>query len=464
METLASPRIIVSGVSSGSGLSLVGIGLACELKRRGLSVSAAVISPNLHQAIIYRRLIGRAVRCFDDRLLTPGQNLVAAYQSSIGADLILIEGGSGGLYDGVSATSFRGSTAEMAGLIHTPVVLVADPAGFLNSLGALVKGYADAARDFAVAGTILNRVTFSEEELTGRREYFETVLQTFGAGALFGMLPELKASVELPSGVLRQDLNRTSLPRQFLVELATLVNRSINIDAMLAAAARATPIKINDYEHRTSERRARIAISDDSCFSLLFQDNLDLLRLHGAEIVPFSPLADSQLPRKIGGVYLTGAYLGEYGAELAANTSMKDSIRDFAEGGGVVYSEGAGTAYLSKSFKVPSGETHQGVGVIKGQAMPLGGKFSYIDAVTVDESIFGRAGLIVKGVNTGEWKLTGEEPMVKALRMSAIGTPAAAEGYSPGAQSLGTFALLHMGANPEFAKNLVDAAQVVQKI
>lgn len=464
METLSAPRIIVSGVSARSGVSLIGVGLACELKRRGLSVSAAVISPNLHQAIIYRRLIGRAVRCLDDRLLSPGQNLVAAYQSSIGSDLVLIEGASGGLYDGVSATSLRGSTAEMAGLIHTPVVLVADPSGFGNSLGALIKGYADAARDFQVAGTILNRVAFTEEDQLNRREYFESVLQIFGAGQLFGMVPELKSSVELPSGSLRQDVNRTSLPRQFLVELTGLVNRSVDVDALLTAASRATGIKINDYEHRTTERRARIAVSDDSCFSLLFQDNLDLLRLHGAEIVTFSPLADSALPRKIGAVYLTGAYLGEYGAEVAANSSMKQSIKDFADAGGVVYSEGGGTAYLSKSFKVPSGDVHQGVGVLKGQAMPIAGKFSYIDAVTVDESIFGRAGLIIKGVNTGEWRLGSEEPMVKALRMSSIGTAAAAEGFSPGAQVLGTFTLLHMGSNPEFAKNLVDAAQVVQKI
>ncbi|MBN8550941.1 MAG: hypothetical protein J0M12_16630, partial [Deltaproteobacteria bacterium] len=71
---------------------------------------------------------------------------------------------------------------------------------------------------------------------------------------------------------------------------------------------------------------------------------------------------------------------------------------------------------------------------------------------------------IVKGVSTGEWRLASEEPMVKTMRMSAIGVPSSAEGYSPGAQILGTFSLLHMGSNPEFAKSLVDAAQVVQKI
>ncbi|MBN8549926.1 MAG: AAA family ATPase, partial [Deltaproteobacteria bacterium] len=401
METLAASRIIVSGTAARSGASFMGVGLACELKRRGLGLSVCVISPNLHQAIIYRRLIGRAVRCLDDRLLTPGQNLVAAYQSSIGADLVLIEGAAGGLYDGSSPTSWRGSTAEMAALIHAPVALVTDPRGYGNSLGALIRGYVECARDFEVGGVILNRVPLLEERKDQVREQYDSIMQTFGMRPVLGMVPELKSSVDLPTGSLRQDLNRTSLPRQFLVELTGLVNRYVDVDALLTAAARATEIRINDYDHRTTERRARIAVSDDSCFSLLFQDNLDLLRYYGAEIVTFSPLADSALPRKVGAVYLSGAYLGEYGAEVAANTSMKDSIRDFAENGGVLYSEGSGTAYLSKSFKTTSGETHEGVGVIKGAAVPNSGSFAYIDTVTVDESIFGRAGLIVKGVSTG---------------------------------------------------------------
>lgn len=464
METLASSRIIVSGISASQGASLFGIGLASELKRRGLSVSASVVGPQLLQAVIYRRLIGRLVRCLDDRLLTPGQNLVGAYQSTVGAEVLLIQGAHGGLYDGASATSLRGSTADMAGLLHTPVALVADPEGFGNSLGALVRGYVDAARDFAVSGVTVANVDVAEQDVAVRREHYESIMQLFTAPPVFGVLPRVASEVPLPGAGFSQGVNRTSLPRQFLVDVSGMVNRHVDVDALLASAARAIPIKISDYEHRPFERRARIAVSDDVCFSLLFQDNFDLLRFYGAEIVPFSPLADAGLPRKVGAVYLTGGYLNDYGGELAANKSMLQSLRDFAADGGVVYSEGAGTAYLAEDFRVPGNDALQGAGVFPGSAIANPEHFAYCDTVTVDESVLGRAGLIVKGVATNEWRMANEEPMVRALRVSVLGNPSTPEGFSPGAQILGTFSFLHFGSNPEIAKNLVDAAQVVQKI
>ncbi len=465
MENLATPRLIISGSSASSGSALISLGLICELKRRGISPSCAVIGPQLQQAVVYRRVLGRLVRCLDDRLLTPGQNLVSTYQSTVGAEVLVIEGANGGgLYDGVGAASLRGSTAEMAGLIHTPVVLVVDPRGLQQSLGALVKGYADAARDFSVSGSVLYRAAIGEGELQSKRESYDTIMQLFGAPPVMGVVPELQTEVSLPVGDFRQDQNRTSLPRQFMLDVASLVSRYVDVDALLGAAQQATPIRISDYQHQPTERRARIAVSDDVCFSLSFQDNLDLLRYYGAEVVTFSPLADAELPRRVGAVYLTGAYLSEYGNEVAANTSMRESLYNFAADGGIVFSEGAGTAYLCKSYRMPGGASADGVGVIPAQAVPQTSRFAYADIVTVDESIAGRAGLIAKGVSTNEWRIAGEEPMVRALRLSVLGNPSVPEGYSPGAQILATFAFFHFGSNPEIAKNLVDAASVVQKM
>src|SRR5690606_23905892 len=142
----------------------------------------------------------------DDRLLTPGQNLVGAYQSTVGSDVVVIQGAPGGLYDGVGASSLRGSTAEMAGLLHTPVVLVADPAGFGQSIGALIKGYVDAARDFSVPGVILNRVELGEGEFSSRREHYDGIMQLFGACSVVGVVPALQSDIQLPSGEIRQDV------------------------------------------------------------------------------------------------------------------------------------------------------------------------------------------------------------------------------------------------------------------
>ncbi|MBX7143233.1 MAG: hypothetical protein K1X79_02165 [Oligoflexia bacterium] len=463
MENLTAARLIVSGTHRGVGASLLGIGLAAELRRRGLGVSCAVVGPNLGQALIYKRLVGRTARCFDDRLLAPGQTLITAYQSSVGADFILIDGSAGGLYDGYTASSQRGSAAELAANIHTPVVLVVDPKGFGASLAALVRGYRDFASDFEVSSVLLSR--FSEGlDGTASREFFEAAFQAAALPAILGAVPPLTTVTALPEIYALQAESRSSLGRQFLIELGGLVQQHVDVESLIDRGRQALGIRITDYEHRPQGRRTRIAVADDSCFGLMFQDNLDWLRYYGAEVVPFSPLADDRLPQKVGAVYIGGCYLEEYGSALAQNSSMKNSISDFVAAGGVLYTEGAGSAYVARTFRTQAGDTYEGVGVIPSPATASRSPWAYADAVTVEESILGRAGLIVKGINTHEWKLGSEERMVRALRFSGSTSAGVHEGYSPEPQVVNTFSFLHFGSNPEIAKNIVDAAEVAHKL
>jgi cobyrinic acid a,c-diamide synthase len=188
------------------------------------------------------------------------------------------------------------------------------------------------------------------------------------------------------------------------------------------------------------------------------------MRYFGAEIVSFSPLADSSLPKDIGGIYFTGAYLSEYGEELAANETIKQKIKDFARSGGLIYSEGAGTAYLCKDFSGPNGSL-PGVGLINGSAVCSPARLSYTEAVTMEESIYGRAGLIFKGINTYEWRIIESKPNIKVVRFAKGGDEKSSyEGYSPGAQMLSTLSFPHFGSNPAIAKNIIDAAEVVKKL
>lgn len=457
MEHLQTPRIVIAGAGPQSGSSLVSLALALELKRRAVAISCAIVGPNLGLATMLRRLVGRAVRVFDDRLLAPGQTLISTYQASVGAELLLVDGGNAGLYDGYQPGALRGSPAEYAASLHTPVVLVVDPNGFGASLSYLYRGYRQAAQEFSVAGLILNNFASGNGLLS--EEGYDQALNAAGERSSFGVLPACEC--QLPRLPVSQAKNLVSLSRQFLIDLGALAAAHLDVNEVIAAAAQATAIRITEYQHRPLPRRTRIAVSDDSCFNLLFQDNLELLRYYGAEIVPFSPLADDQLPRGIGGVYLTGCCLEEYASDLAENRSMQESIAAFADSGGVVYSEGAGSSYLCRNYKTADGRVFTGVGLTAGTAVSLAGQFSYVEAVSLEESILGRAGLIIKGVSSGDWRMASEERTVKALRFSGQGSAAQHEGYSPSAQVLSTFAFFHFGSNPEMAKNIVDAAQVV---
>lgn len=463
---------MISGSAAGVGKSMLVLGLVHALKRQGIGISLAILGPSLAHAAILRRTVGRFVTMLDDRILTAGQNLAQLKHASSGAELIIIDG-QRGLYDGAAPGALRGSDSEMATLTKTPVALVIDARGFGNSISALVKGYSDFAKGFNLAGVVLNRLP--RENLLLTRKEFESSLSARNYRAPLGVLPELGSSQNLSGDALSEGRNMTSLERQFLVELSTAVSANVDLAALLEVARQVEPVPLPGLELNPSPRRTRIAYSDDGCFNLNFQDNLELLRYFGAELVPFSPLTDTELPGKIGGIYLTGGFLIDYARELAANTALHTSIRNFVERGGVLYAEGAGAALCAQEVhaKDHAGEQVRlgGLGLLGGVAQhnSLGSRSllqreRYIEGVTVEESILGRSGLIIKGYGSGEWRLMGEDSIPRVLRLSKVSTGSVHEGFSPRAQVVLTFNFLHFGSNRDFAKNLVDAAEVVQRI
>lgn len=463
METLRCPRVMISGERRGFEQTLIGIGIAHELRRRGVSVSCCIVGPHLAKAVIYRRIANRYVRVFDQELLSSSQNLVDVYQAGVGADLILIEGAAG-LYDSRDAGSMYGSDAEVAGLTRSPVALTINGERLGGSLAAIVRGYASMTRGFGIAGAILT--SYAEDPHRGiNREYYDATLQSNKLPFLLGALPPFEGELLEPFEGFTQAKNRSSFPRQFFLDIAATVREHLDIDRLLEVADTAPEVQIPDYEHRPSNRRCRIAVADDVCFGLCFQDNLSLLRYHGAELVTFSPIADVGLPRGVGGVYLTGGYLKTYGEELAKNEDMKKSLREFAEGGGVLFSEGGGTAYLCEQFRAEKrGEFLSGVGLIPGNASGDERGFGYAEAITIDDSVLGETGLIVKIVDTGEWRVTLDRSVQRVLRTSREGEPAIHCGYSPTAQSVAMLGFAHFGSNLEFARSLVEAAQVVESL
>lgn len=467
MELISAPRIIISGVASGVGKSLLTIGLATALRQKGISVSCCVVRPALLQASILRRITNRFINCLDTRMLSSNQILSSVFRAGLGSDLVLIEG-CGGLYDGYNAGSLHGSDAEIARLIESPVVLVVDLRNIGNSVAALLRGYTDFAEGVKVVGAIGNRCA-----KLNRREYsaydssfYNLALESFGLAPLLGALPELDLVAGPPPAYACQARNLTSLPRQFFVDLSAAITAQINLDNFIELASQAPRVGLNEEEGKAgSPRRTRIAVAEDSCFGVCFQDNFDLLRFYGAEVVSFSPLADEKLPDRIGAVYFTGGAIAEYGVDLANNISMHDSIRDFARKGGVVYSEGSGTAYLAREFVVErEASPIPGVGVVPITCQFKRSRFMYEDVEVLEEIALGLDGTKVKGISLDEWDVFDDERMVRALKVARSGRPISIEGYSPTAQSTCIFSFLHFGSNPQIAKNLVDAAEVVHSI
>ena len=84
----------------------------------------------------------------------------------------------------------------------------------------------------------------------------------------------------------------------------------------------------------------------DNAFCFYYEENLEVLRELGAELVPFSPVRDEKLPEEIAGIYLGGGYPETYERELSENTKMKQAIQQAVETGMPVIAECCGFMYV----------------------------------------------------------------------------------------------------------------------
>ncbi|NDC39111.1 MAG: DUF1611 domain-containing protein [Proteobacteria bacterium] len=458
MEKASVPRIMLAGTSAGVGKSLVTLGLAYELRRRGLSVSICITHSNLSQALLYRRVSGRYVRCIDPRLLSAGQIVLALREAAVGADIVLIDG-TGGLFDGGSAGIFDGADSDIAALTRTPTALVMDGRCGGNTVGATLKGFLHYAQGFPLVGAVLNRVDeASADDLRAVRDdaFFETVMQSMHLPKLVGTLPAAVCELpELPQ-LVSQEHNLGALSRKGLSELSSMVQRHFRLDELLQIAQHAPPLVLPPLEQRPEPQFARIAVADDSCFGLCFQDNLDLMRQSGAELIGFSPVADQRLPEDIGGIYLTAGYIDEYALDLAANAGLMTAMREFVGNGGVVYAEGASVALLSERFR--SGERYLiGMGILPSSAESHPEELGYSEGVSTEGSVLGEGGLLCKGIYTNRWRYSRDIPAIKCMQVARLPHRSEAEGFSPTPNVLATFDLWHWGSCPDIAANFVNS-------
>lgn len=113
-----------------------------------------------------------------------------------------------------------------------------------------------------------------------------------------------------------------------------------------------------------AEKPLRIAVARDEAFSFYYEENFDLLRAQGAELVCFSPIRDRTLPQA-DGLILGGGYPELHAAALAQNEAVKDQIRDLAGAGIPILAECGGFMYLQDRLE-NRGSAYPMCGVLPG--------------------------------------------------------------------------------------------------
>lgn len=206
--------------------------------------------------------------------------------------------------------------------------------------------------------------------------------------------------------------------------------------------------------------RCRIGVARDAAFCFYYQDNLDLLQAHGAEVIPFGPLDDGGLPEDLDGLYLGGGYPEMFADRLAANGPMRQAVRAFAASGRPIYAECGGFMYLTEEIRDLDGKAHPMVGIFPTRVRCQESRLTlgYASVRLVRDCPLGRAGDEGRG---HVFHLSEVEPLPPDLpRAYAVaggpGQGTMADGYLVGSV-LGSYVHLHFGSNPALARNLVAA-------
>lgn len=455
----AGPKgLVLAGTHSGCGKTSLTLGLLRALARRGLCVQPFKAGPDFIDPGLHRAACGPSGRASHnlDTWMLPEAALRALFARHARSAQVCVVEGVMGLFDGRGATAEKGgeegSTAHLAKLLGLPVILVVDAASQARSVAALVQGFAHFDPDLPLAGVILNRVGSDSHEDLLRR-----ALEPVGVPVL-GCLRR-DAGVALPSRhlglVTAGDMSALDAT---LDALADLVERGLDLPALLAALPEVSlPAPEPEIAAPPLGGNVRIGLARDRAFCFVYEENLRLLAAAGAQIAPFSPLADGALPPDLDGLILPGGYPELAAEALSANAAMRAAVRDFCRSGRPVWAECGGFMYLLEGLVDGEGRSWPMCGAIPGRAA-MGrtrAALGYRTARTLAPGPLGPAGTELRGHEFHYSRAEGLQGE-RAWSLEASSGAVSSDGWASGG-ILGGYFHAHLASNPKAAANFVRA-------
>ncbi len=381
----------VAAPHSGSGKTTISAALMGALARRGLRVQPFKCGPDYIDTTYHRRAAGVPSVNLDTWMMRPEGVLRSFLRNSREADAAVIEGVMG-LFDGASATSIEGSTADCARLLGVPVVLVVNAHGIAGSIAPLVAGFAKFSRKVRICGVIADNVG-SETH----RQILADALAAAKLPPLLGAIPRNPewSLEERHLGLV--PLNEKGRTDKWFADLADAAEKYIDIGLLLELSRIDRPKSGRSEAYPKSS--ARIGIAMDQAFHFYYPDNLHHLRRAGFELVEFSPIKDRKLPEKIDWLYIGGGFPEVFARELSANSAMRGAVRGFAESGGRIYAECGGFMYLCRSLIDNDGREFPMCGVLPARTFMTKKlrSLGYREVETLGTLPFCRAGSVIRG-------------------------------------------------------------------
>ncbi|MGC8498662.1 MAG: cobyrinate a,c-diamide synthase [Acidimicrobiales bacterium] len=445
MTLALGPRVIVAGPASGVGKTTVAVGLMAALRAAGQRVGAAKVGPDFIDPGYHALATGAPSRSLDLVLSGPAVVRHQAAAAGAGHDLLVIEGVMG-LFDGAGDLGVDGSTAEVSRVLDAPVILVVDAAAMSGSVAALVAGFAHFDPSVRVAGVICNRVGGPGHATLLREALKPLGIPVLGVLERDDRLTWRERHLGLVPVIEEPDAVRAALAR-----LAAAVAAGVDLVAVRALAASAPAQRVAPVATPGRVGAARVAVAAGPAFSFVYPENLEALAAAGAELAPFDPLVDEDLPAGCSALYAGGGFPEVFAEHLSANAPLRARVAARVAAGLVVWAECGGYLWLTESL-----EGQPMTGVLPGRhgVMTPRLHLGYRVATTRAPSPLGPAGRELRG---HEFHRTEVHPPGTGLHLASRFADSVAGEVSP--RMLASYLHLHLAATPALAESFVRAAR-----
>ena len=349
------PRILISALRGGSGKTILSIGITAAWKAAGKRITPFKKGPDYIDAGWLALAAGRPCYNLDTYLVTQENILRSFFLHSATGGISVIEGNRG-LYDGIDIKGST-STAELAKLLKTPVILCIDCTKSTRTMAAAVLGCKQFDPDVDIKGVILNRVAGSRHEKILRKN-----IEHYCDIPVLGAIPKLdwKNFPERHLGLVPTPEHDCA--KDAIDAASEIARRYLDLEALAAVADNAAALSVSAElrentrysESSISHPRPRIGVIKDSAFQFYYPENIEALEAEGAETVFFSPLVRDNIP-PVDALYIGGGFPETHARQLANNVTFRRQLKDLAEKGLPIYAECGGLMYLGEELVLDEG-------------------------------------------------------------------------------------------------------------
>jgi cobyrinic acid a,c-diamide synthase len=435
------------------------VGLTSSWTAKGLTVRTFKKGPDFIDAGWLGFASGRACYNLDPFLMSDTQIIDSYLSHSAGTDISVIEGNRG-LYDGIEPNGDT-STATLAKLLKTPVILIVDVTMATRTIAALVMGCQQFDPDLNIVAAILNRVAGHRQESVVKH-----AIEHYCGIPVIGSVPKLKVNFfpERHMGLVpyqeRDDAKRATAWAREVVE------KNLDLKAAYRLAHEVVPLETRHTPHESREAigvhgyHPRIGFIRDSSIWFYYPENLDQLKYLGADLIEINSISDAELP-DLDALYIGGGFPETQAQALADNKGFRGSLKKQIESGLPVYAECGGLIYLGEAL-IADETTYPMVGALPLKMVlekkPQGHGYTVLEVTT--QNPYYQVGEVLKGHEFHYTRVlqVGSEPIntvFKILRGKGL------NGKTDGLckkNLLATFTHIHAGGNPLWGQRFVKAA------